>query len=88
MFIVHNNACRPSQDGFQTESSSNGDEVDISFAQLVDVGGLVMMLSYVRKKGSSANMPLLPKAFPSSPSLGAKSVTQWIRVSLLPGTLG
>ena len=65
-----------------------GMRVDISFAQLVDVGGLVMMLSYVRKKGSSANMPLLPKAFPSSPSLGAKSVTQWIRVSLLPGTLG
>ena len=46
--------------------------VDISFAEVVDVGGLVMRLSYVRKKGSSANMPLLPKAFPSSPTLGAK----------------
>ena len=26
IFNVHNNACRPSQDGFQTGSSSNGDE--------------------------------------------------------------
>ena len=65
-----------------------GMRVDISFAGVVDVGGLVMMLSYVRKKGSSANMPLLPKAFPLSSLLGAKSVTQWIRVSLSPGTLG
>ena len=46
-----------------------------------------MMLSYVRKKGLSAYMPLLPKAFPLSPTLGTKSVTQWIRVSLPPGTL-
>ena len=43
-----------------------------------------MMLSYVRKKGLPAYMPLLPKAFPLSPLLGAKSVTQCIRVSLPP----
>ena len=49
--------------------------VDISLAEVVDVGGLIMRLSYVRKKGSSANMPLLPIGFPSTPTLGAKSVT-------------
>ena len=50
--------------------------VDVSFAEVVvDVGGLG--LSYgIRKNGSSADIPLLPKASPSGPTLGAKSVTQ------------
>ena len=34
---------------------------------------VVVMLSYVRKKGSSANIPLLPKALTSSPLSGAKT---------------
>ena len=33
-------------------------------------------VNVIGKKGSSAIIPLLPKAMPSSPTLGAKSVTQ------------
>ena len=50
--------------------------VDISFAEvMIDVGG-TSTVNVIRKKGSSANIPLLPKAFPYSPSMGTKSVTQ------------
>ena len=50
--------------------------VDISFAEVVaDVGGS-STVNVIRNKGSSANIPLLPKAFPSSPTLGTKRVTK------------
>ena len=41
-----------------------------------------------RKKGSSANMPLPPKAMHLSPLLGAKSVTQCSWHSLCPRYTG
>ena len=50
--------------------------MDMSFAEVVvDVGG-TSTVNVIRKKGSSVNIPLLPEAFPLSPTLGAKSVTQ------------
>ena len=75
MFII-NTACRAPRGVSRQSHLQMGMRVDMSFAEVDDVGGLVMMLPYVRKKGSSANMPLLPKAFPLNPLLGAKSVTQ------------
>ena len=48
--------------------------IDISFAEVVvDVGG-TSTVNVIRKKGSSANVPLLPKVKSLSPTLGAKSV--------------
>ena len=79
IFKVHHNACRPfTQDGHHTTGDifNWGYGVDISFAELVvDVGG-TSTVNVIRKKGSSVNIPLLPKAFPLSPLLGTKSVTQ------------
>ena len=46
--------------------------VDISLAEVVDVGGLIMRLSNVRKKSSSANMPLLPIGFSFNPHIGCQ----------------
>ena len=88
MFIVHNNACRPFTRWFPDRVFFKwgcGLAYPLQRWWLMLV---VMILSYVRKKGSSANMPLLPKAFSFSPTLGTKSVTHWWWVSLPPGTQG
>ena len=71
---------------FQTGSSSHGDEGH----HLLCRGGCGYYDAVkCQKEGLICiNMPLLPKAFHLSPTLGAKSVTQWGIIPLPPGILG
>ena len=89
---VHHNACRPfTQDGHTRRDIFNRGCGWASPLQRWWLLSVVLLYCYTvnvcRKKGSSANMPLLPKALPS-PTLGAKSFTQCSGHSLCPRYTG
>ena len=84
MFII--NACRPSTWCSRQGHLHMGIRVIISFAEVAD--GYYDVVKCQKEGLICISIPLLPKTFYSSPTLGAKSVTQWGIIPLPPGILG